>query len=126
MPELLPLFPLRLAASPGQVVALHIFEPRYKEMVGEAAATRTEFGIVPTVPVNGGEGIASIGCTVVVEEVTNLQPDGSFDIRARGKRRFKILALDYEKDYLRGQVEFLEPPPPGPSLNGSGRKPAVN
>jgi Lon protease-like protein len=122
MSELLPLFPLRLVAIPGQLVSLYIFEPRYKEMVGEAATNQSEFGIVPAVD----NGISNIGCTVVVEQIGNRQPDGSFDITARGRRRFRILSLNYEKDYLRGEVEYFEAPPPGPLVNGSGRKPAVN
>jgi len=101
---LLPLFPLRLVVFPGNVVPLHIFEPRYKEMVGEAAAAQTEFGIVLAT----NDGISRVGCTVLVEEVGDPQSDGSFDITTRGKRRFKILSLDQKKSYLRGEVEFFE------------------
>jgi Lon protease-like protein len=101
---LLPLFPLRLVVFPGNVIPLHIFEPRYKEMVGEAAAAGTEFGIVLAT----GDGISRTGCTVLVEEVGNRQADGSFDVNTRGKRRFKILSLDRGKSYLRGEVEFFD------------------
>ena len=45
MSRLLPLFPLQLVAFPGSAIPLHIFEERYKEMVGEAEASGTEFGI---------------------------------------------------------------------------------
>ncbi|HWE49296.1 MAG TPA: LON peptidase substrate-binding domain-containing protein [Bryobacteraceae bacterium] len=101
---LLPLFPLRLVVFPGNVIPLHIFEPRYKEMVGEAAADGTEFGIVLATR----EGISRIGCTVIVEGLGNRQEDGSFDVSTRGNRRFKILSLDQEKSYLRGEVEFFD------------------
>jgi Lon protease-like protein len=101
------LFPLHMVASPGKLVGLYIFEPRYKEMVGEAAENHTEFGIVPATQ----EGISTIGCTVMVEQTGNYRPDGSFDITARGKRRFKILSLNYEKSYLQGEVEYLDSQP---------------
>lgn len=90
-------------------------------MVGEAAANGTEFGIVLAFR----NGISSTGCTVVVEEVSNLQPDGSFDITARGKRRFKILSLNQDKAYLRAEVQYMEQSPGPHSLprNGFGHKP---
>jgi ATP-dependent Lon protease len=103
MNRLLPLFPLQLVVFPGSAVPLHIFEERYKEMVGEAEARSSEFGIVL---VKDG-GIANAGCTVVVEKVLRRYPDGRFDLVARGQRRFEIVALDQEKDYLRGEVEFF-------------------
>ena len=111
MSGLLPLFPLRLVVFPGNQIPLHIFEPRYKEMVGEAAAAGTEFGIVLAT----SDGISRVGCTVVVEQIGNRQADGSFDVNTRGKRRFTILSLDQEKSYLRGEVEFFEDEDPVPS-----------
>ena len=83
---------------------LHIFEDRYKEMVGEAEATGTEFGIV----LSKDGGIVNAGCTVVVEAVPERYPDGRFNVLARGKRRFSLLAIDEEKPYLRGEVEFFD------------------
>jgi hypothetical protein len=103
MNRLLPLFPLQLVAFPGSAIPLHIFEERYKEMVGEAEARSSEFGIVL---VKDG-GIANAGCTVVVEKVLRRYPDGRFDLIARGRRRFEIVSLDQEKDYLRGEVEYF-------------------
>ncbi len=103
MNRLLPLFPLQLVAFPGSAIPLHIFEERYKEMVGEAEARRSEFGIV----LAKDGGIANAGCTVVVEKVLRRYPDGRFDLIARGQRRFEIVSLDQEKDYLRGEVEYF-------------------
>src|SRR5580692_10988595 len=60
MNQLLPLFPLQLVAFPGSAVPLHIFEDRYKEMVGEAEAKGSEFGIV----LAREGGIVNAGCTV--------------------------------------------------------------
>jgi Lon protease-like protein len=73
-------------------------------MVGEAEASGSEFGIV----LAKEGGIVNAGCTVMVEAVLQRYPDGRFDIMARGRRRFEILALDQEKDYLRGDVEYFE------------------
>jgi Lon protease-like protein len=104
MSRLLPLFPLQLVAFPGSVIPLHIFEDRYKEMVGEAEATGTEFGIV----LSKDGGIVNAGCTVVVEAVPERFPDGRFNVVTRGKRRFALLSLDEEKEYLRGEVEYFD------------------
>src|SRR5215472_12444875 len=96
--NLLPLFPLRVVVFPRTPLPLHIFEERYKQMVGEAIRAKSEFGIV----LAKEEGIVNAGCTVVVEKVLKTYPDGRLDIMTRGLRRFEILDLNQEKDYLRG------------------------
>jgi Lon protease-like protein len=103
MPRLLPLFPLELVAFPGAAVPLHIFEPRYREMVGEAETNRTEFGIV----LSRDGGIIRIGCTVLVESILQRYSDGRFDVLTRGQRRFEIQSLNEEKDYLRAEVDYF-------------------
>ncbi|HEY3841532.1 MAG TPA: LON peptidase substrate-binding domain-containing protein, partial [Bryobacteraceae bacterium] len=100
MSALLPLFPLQLVVFPRIQVPLHIFEERYKEMVGDSIAQSTEFGIV----LAKDAGIVSSGCTVAVEKVLTRYPDGRMDILTRGRRRFDILSIDQEKSYLRGEV----------------------
>ncbi len=102
--ELLPLFPLELVLLPGAQLALHIFEDRYKEMIGNAIQNKTEFGIV----LASEKGIVNTGCTAVVERVVKRYDDGRMDIIAGGRRRFEILLLNQEKDYLRGAVEFFD------------------
>jgi Lon protease-like protein len=104
MSRLLPLFPLQLVVFPGSPVPLHIFEERYKAMVGEAESQGTEFGIV----LAKDEGIVNIGCTVSVETVLRRYPDGRFDVMTRGRRRFTITSLDQEKAWLQGEVEYFE------------------
>jgi Lon protease-like protein len=103
MSGLLPIFPLQLVVFPRIQVPLHIFEERYKEMVGEAIAHHSEFGIV----LAKDGGILSAGCTVAVEKVLTRYPDGRMDIVTRGARRFEILGIDQEKAYLRGKVEYF-------------------
>jgi ATP-dependent Lon protease len=102
MARLLPLFPLQLVVFPGSAIPLHVFEERYKEMVGEAEAAGTEFGIV----LARDGGIMNAGCTVVVESVLMRYPDGRFDVLTRGQRRFVIQSLNQDKEYLRGEVDY--------------------
>jgi Lon protease-like protein len=54
------------------------------------------------------EGIANAGCTVIVEKVIEKYPDGRLDILTRGQRRFEILSLNDDKDYLQAEVNFFE------------------
>jgi len=110
-PALLPLFPLRVVVFPRTPLPLHIFEERYKEMVGEAIRSNSEFGIV----LAKEEGIVNAGCTVVVKEVLKKYPDGRLDILTRGIRRFEIVGLNEDKAYLRGEVEFFDDDEPGPA-----------
>lgn len=100
----MPLFPLELVLFPRTPLPLHIFEDRYKEMIGAAIRNKSEFGIVQA----GDKGIVTTGCSATVERVIQEYPDGRMDILVVGRRRFEIVALDDEKDYLRGSVEFFE------------------
>jgi Lon protease-like protein len=102
--RLLPLFPLQVVVFPRTRLPLHIFEERYKLMVGEAIRQKNEFGIV----LAREQGIADAGCSVAVEKVLERYPDGRMDILTRGRRRFKIVSLDEELDYLRAEVQFFD------------------
>jgi len=102
--SLLPLFPLRVVLLPGATLPLHIFEDRYKEMIGNAVRDGSEFGVVQA----GEKGILNVGCTATVQEVVNRYDDGRFDILSIGRRRFEIYLLNEEKDYLRGAVTFFD------------------
>jgi Lon protease-like protein len=103
-PELLPLFPLSVVLLPRHVLPLHIFEDRYKEMIGAVLDTGSEFGVV----LAAKEGIARVGCTATVEQVLQRYDDGRLDIMTRGQRRFAIRTLDQEKEYLRASVEYFD------------------
>src|SRR5690349_10455893 len=102
--RLLPLFPLQVVVFPRTRLPLHIFEDRYKEMIGDAIRDRSEFGIV----LARENGIVNAGCTVTVEKVLKMYPDGRMDIVARGQRRFEIQRLDEDKEYLQAEVEFFD------------------
>ena len=109
--ELFPLFPLNAVLFPRTHLPLHIFEERYKLMIGEAVRDGAEFGIV----LASERGLVNTGCSALVSKVMKEYDDGRMDILTVGRRRFEIYLLNEEKDYLRGAVEFFddddEPPP---------------
>ena len=114
---LLPLFPLQVVLLPGSPLPLHIFEDRYKEMIGEVLRDKLEFGVV----LASEKGIVNTGCTATVDRVLREYPDGRLDILTRGRRRFEILLLNEERSFLRGAVEFFDDDadkvePAGPDL----------
>jgi Lon protease-like protein len=101
---LIPLFPLQVVVFPRTPLPLHIFEERYKEMVGNAIRDNSEFGIV----LARDEGIVNAGCTVIVEKLAQMYPDGKMDILARGRRRFEIQSINEERAYLQAEVTFFD------------------
>jgi Lon protease-like protein len=103
-PGLLPLFPLQVVLLPGAELPLHIFEDRYKEMIGEVIRDRVEFGVI----LANEKGIVNTGCTALIDKVLREYPDGRMDILARGRRRFEIMMLNDERAFLRGSVEFFD------------------
>jgi Lon protease-like protein len=106
------LFPLQLVIVPGEVAPLHIFEERYKRLVGERL-DGGEFGIV----LAEEDSLRECGCTVRVAEVLERFDDGSLNILVEGGRRFRLVEVrdpdDPEADYLRGLVEYYEDAEPG-------------
>ena len=104
MHDLLPLFPLELVLFPGMALPLHIFEPRYKEMIGECLQHDSPFGIVRVVD----DGIAQIGCSAEVVTVVKRYDDGRMDIVARGLQRFEVLEINQERAFLQGEVKLLK------------------
>ncbi|MGB7722357.1 MAG: LON peptidase substrate-binding domain-containing protein [Bryobacteraceae bacterium] len=100
----IPLFPLQAVVFPRTRLPLHIFEERYKEMIGNAIRDHSEFGVV----LAKENGIVSAGCTVMVEKVLETYPDGRMDILTRGVRRFEIVELSGEKAYLQAEVSFFD------------------
>ena len=110
---LLPLFPLSLVLLPGSKLPLHIFEERYREMMGILIPEHGEFGVIL---VKDG-GLVNVGCTATVEQVERRYPDGRLDIIVYARRRFQIVSLDEEKSYLQGNVDYFndrdaDPVPP--------------
>ncbi len=102
-PQFLPLFPLSVVLLPATPLPLHIFEERYKEMMGELIPTRAEFGVVMA----KDDGIVNVGCTATVDRVLQRYPDGRLDLLAIGQRRFRVVSLNDDKPYLRAAVEYF-------------------
>jgi Lon protease-like protein len=102
--SILPLFPLDLVLLPETPLPLHIFEPRYKLMVGECLQAREPFGVLRA----SEEDMVRIGCTAEIIDVLRTYPDGRMDILTMGRKRFHILEVDQSMDFLRGEVEYLD------------------
>jgi len=101
---LLPLFPLDVVLFPGAALPLHIFEPRYKEMMEECLAGRSPFGVVRAQE----NTLAQVGCTAEVVAVIKRHEDGRLDIVTQGRQRFEVIELDQERSFLRGEVEYFD------------------
>lgn len=109
---LLPLFPLDVVLLPGAPLPLHIFEPRYIEMIAGCRAHDSPFGIIRTTD----DGIADIGCTAEIVSVTKEYPDGRLDLVAEGRARFEVLELNRDRSFLQAEI-LLIPDEPGDAAN---------
>lgn len=107
MSLLLPLFPLDVVLLPGVPLPLHIFEPRYKEMIAECLEDKKPFGIVRV----SKEGVADIGCTAEIVAVTKRYDDGRMDILTRGVERFEVLQVNQERSFLQAEIMIVEDEP---------------
>jgi Lon protease-like protein len=99
-----PLFPLGLVALPSELIPLHIFEERYKTMIGRCLEEGSEFGIVWM----ADDGLRPIGCACEVAEVLERLPDGRINLVARGTRVFRIESRQEDLPYPAAVVEFLD------------------
>ena len=102
--ETIPLFPLGLVLMPHNPLPLHIFEERYKLMIGECLAGDRDFGIVYF----NGTDIQAAGCTAGVLKVIKRYADGRLDILTRGKRRYQIREIIDDKAYLEARITYFD------------------
>lgn len=103
----LPLFPLGLVLYPYERLPLHIFEERYKEMIGRCMDEDIPFGVVLF-----EEGrLQRVGCTAKVDRVLEQYEDGRLDIVVRGHARFRVGELVQDREYLQAYVEPIAEPP---------------
>ena len=115
MSDLLPIFPLpNVVLFPNVFLPLHIFEPRYREMVAEAEAGDRMIGMVLLRPgwerdYEGRPPVYRVGCSGVMTHVERL-PDGRYNMVLRGIERFRILSEDAGRTYRRAAVEPLVEP----------------
>jgi Lon protease-like protein len=103
-PDRIPLFPLNVVLLPGAELPLHIFEPRYREMVHRCLRDHSEFGMLLSMP----NGVARVGCTAEILEILERYPDGRMDIVTIGRVPFRATELFTENPLLEGQVDYLE------------------
>jgi ATP-dependent Lon protease len=103
-PDRIPLFPLNVVLLPGADLPLHIFEPRYLEMVGNCLRDKTEFGVLLALP----KGVVHVGCTAEIIEVVK-RPDGeTMDILTIGREPFRVIEFFDENPLAEGYVDYLE------------------
>lgn len=109
----LALFPLQIVVFPGEEVPLHIFEPRYRQLVQDVAQSGDPFGIVLAKHApRGREEWHDVGCTVRMESAEAF-PDGRFNIGCRGEQRFRIVERLGERPYWIAEVDLLDDPGDG-------------
>src|ERR1700723_812805 len=86
MNEIVPIFPLELVVFAGEALHLHIFEPRYKQLINEIAVSKEQFGIPAVV----NKRMGGLGTMMDLEEITDVDENGEMDIKTRGREIFRI------------------------------------
>jgi Lon protease-like protein len=102
--ESFPLFPLGLVLLPQERVPLHIFEERYRLMIGECLDAESEFGIIWL----SDDGLKDVGCTARIDRVLERFDDGRLNILVEGATPFRLLRRIEELPYPAGEVELLD------------------
>ena len=130
MSETLPLFPLSTVLFPGMRLPLHIFEPRYRQLVRDLLdqPEPRQFGVIAlrkgrevgASSVSDLSALHEVGCVAAIRHVTPRE-DGRYDLQAVGTERFRLLSLDESKPYFQGEIERLpeEPRRTGDSTTGA-------
>ncbi len=117
MTNFIPIFPLGIVVYPGEHLNLHIFEPRYKQLITECNEQKKSFGI-PTVLENKMQDFGSL---VSITEVSKVYDSGEMDIKTKGEKVFRVLEVikevpdklysgaivNYPDTYERGNIELM-------------------
>jgi len=98
-----PLFPLGIVLIPHELVPLHIFEERYKLMIGECIERESEFGIVWL----SDSGLKDVGCSARISRVLERFDDGRMNVLVEGTDPFRLLRRIDDLPYPAGDVELL-------------------
>lgn len=112
MTNFIPIFPLGIVVYPGEQLNLHIFEPRYRQLIKECFETSKPFGIPPVID----NKLSETGTLVKVVEITTVYDDGKMDVKTEGLEVFKILEVIKElpeKLYSGAIVNYPENTPRG-------------
>ncbi len=105
------LFPLGIVLLPGERIPLHIFEPRYRELIGECLAQGEEFGLV----LSDEDGRRAIGTTAAVVDVLKRFDDGRLDILVEGRERFRVIEETGGRSFDTARITVLEDEPGEPT-----------
>lgn len=103
----IPIFPLRLVVFPDENINLHIFEPRYKQLIKECMSELKNFGI----PVYQDKKIQDYGTEMEVLSIKKEYANGNLDVKCRGRRIFRVNKVQFQvtdKLYAAADVSFLE------------------
>ncbi|MFK7922973.1 MAG: LON peptidase substrate-binding domain-containing protein [Bacteroidia bacterium] len=106
MPNSLPLFPLSLVVFPGEELRLHIFEPRYRQLIQECVDEGITFGVPPVI----NRKVSKVATEVELVRMDKLYPSGEMDITTRGIRRVhihKFHKIADQKLYPGGEVDYM-------------------
>jgi len=117
MTNFIPIFPLGIVVYPGENLNLHIFEPRYKQLISECQEQKKPFGI-PTVIENKMQDVGSL---VTITEISKVDENGEMDIKTKGEKVFRILEViknvpdklysgaivNYPDTYEKGNIELM-------------------
>ena len=98
------LFPLELVLLPMERVPLHIFEDRYKDLIGECLAEVSDFGLI----LEDDDGLRKIGTRTAVIELIDTFDDGRMNVLVEGRSRFRVVALTEGRSFRTAEVEVLE------------------
>ena len=117
MTNFIPLFPLNIVVYPGEDLHLHIFEPRYKQLITECHAAQKSFGIPAVI----NNKVQDFGTAVTITELSKVYDNGEMDIKTKGDKVFRILEVieeipdklysgaivNYPDNYERGNPELM-------------------
>ncbi|MEO6730492.1 MAG: LON peptidase substrate-binding domain-containing protein [Ferruginibacter sp.] len=118
MTNFIPIFPLGIVVYPGEELNLHIFEPRYKQLISVSKENKKPFGIPAVI----NNAVSDMGTLVELLEITTLYDNGEMDIKTRGVKVFRILELvksipdklysgaivNYPENYFNGNRALME------------------
>ncbi len=111
------LFPLELVLLPGERVPLHIFEDRYRELIGQCLADDVEFGLI----LENQDGLREVGTRTAVVELIDTFEDGRMNVLVEGRSRFRVVGLTAGRAFQTAEVEPLEDDAEPPSAEEEER-----
>ncbi len=111
------LFPLELVLLPGERVPLHIFEDRYRELVGECLNQGRDFGLI----LENDDGLREVGTRTAIVQLIDTFEDGRMNVLVEGRDRFRLVELTEGRSFMTAEVEPLEDDDDPPSAEEVAR-----